>query len=783
MAEFLNWIHEFLTVNLNSEANYQRKYLSLMLYDVVLRYLNGGTENLENRRKGLCRKGNLKSQGMKVCEYLMKENQWKFTNDDSLELLLRSVLDPTNDVRELAVKIMVEYFVYSDFQDAKQIVLKSFGLCNSTTTHETECGALYMVLLLQLQKHDEILGLMNEVLNTKSRTIIECLTNLLEQQYVEFEQDCVKAILNHKPMYGILTALKFLINNCTLSEAILNTESLTNLVQTTEKISQFCLNTFAITAPKTEYLVAPSFSEMDDAVTFLISNSKSAEEIDCSNIYQDVFNSLWMTLRLCTDISSALANTLINGCEYLSNSDINSNEVITRCSQIIVSALTRCRHKGVIEGAGLSLANFIRNLTKVHPESKLPEQILEKHIFSTLTSTYKGPSMTRRGAGMGILFHRLISSDNRDNKPLLKHAMTNLLMILKEVDTEPVLTVSQSIVDDKNLENIEGSEEMAEKSQSEVSDVIEASVLHYVKGLVQDSSLKVDLAPYMSELTGLAFKYFFAPSWPIRNGALQLFGAIVPKFIGQKKGVVGTLDDTAVEIPPSEGILHLKMNYLFIDVGELLLHYPELRQIIYTTLTTKIEDTCNVISNHACLVPVLSLLSGAIVGLTTSYDDSLKQTVLDFQVAFVKLFSSPIQVVRNLAAKCYVCLTPLREIQNQIIYLCKQLTLSNKENFTHGALLGLAYLVDKFLIQGSRNNQIDIFLEDKVKCVNTIINLLQDENVDIRNEMTNFYSAHLKYNGGSINPTFELSSNEVGGKFETYENQVGIKLESGKNLT
>lgn len=101
-------------------------------------------------------------------------------------------------------------------------------------------------------------------------------------------------------------------------------------------------------------------------------------------------------------------------------------------------------------------------------------------------------------------------------QPLLKHAMTNLLMILKEVDTEPVLTVSQSIVDDKNLENIEGSEEMAEKSQSEVSDVIEASVLHYVKGLVQDSSLKVDLAPYMSELTGLAFKYFFAPSWPIR---------------------------------------------------------------------------------------------------------------------------------------------------------------------------------------------------------------------------------------------------------------------------
>lgn len=77
---------------------------------------------------------------------------------------------------------------------------------------------------------------------------------------------------------------------------------------------------------------------------------------------------------MCTDISSALAITLINGSEYLSNSDTNSNEVITRCSQIIVSALTRCRHKGVIEGAGLSLGK------KSHLICFLYELLISSHL-------------------------------------------------------------------------------------------------------------------------------------------------------------------------------------------------------------------------------------------------------------------------------------------------------------------------------------------------------------------------------------------------------------------
>lgn len=93
--------------------------------------------------------------------------------------------------------------------------------------------------------------------------------------------------------------------------------------------------------------------------------------------------------------------------------------------------------------------------------------------------------------------------------------MNNLLKILKQIET-PEIDEKNKIIS-QIIKEVEGDDESLSKaSQDETSDIIEASVLHYIKGLVQDSSLKVDLAPYMSELTALAFKYFFSPSWPIR---------------------------------------------------------------------------------------------------------------------------------------------------------------------------------------------------------------------------------------------------------------------------
>lgn len=198
-----------------------------------------------------------------------------------------------------------------------------------------------------------------------------------------------------------------------------------------------------------------------------------------------------------------------------------------------------------------------------------------------------------------------------------------------------------------------------------------------------------------------------------RNAALQLFGAIVPKFIGQKKGVIGTNEDSNYDQQSSEGILHIKMDYLFIDAGELFLHYPELTNIISKSL---VENTkVNSIANHACLVPVLSLLNGVLAGISVLYDKNLEQIISNYQNACLKLLSSRIQVVRNLSAKCYASLTQLPDLKNKITYLCQQMIVNKTENFIHGSLLTLSYLVDKFLTQGkfmfNKRIETDIYEE------------------------------------------------------------------------
>lgn len=69
-----------------------------------------------------------------------------------------------------------------------------------------------------------------------------------------------------------------------------------------------------------------------------------------------------------------------------------------------------------------------------------------------------------------------------------------------------------------------------------------ASVLHFMCTLVKDGELKAPLIPYMCDIFSIAIGTIESKEWTVRNAALQLFGAIVPKLVGQTQYFENTID-------------------------------------------------------------------------------------------------------------------------------------------------------------------------------------------------------------------------------------------------
>lgn len=122
--------------------------------------------------------------------------------------------------------------------------------------------------------------------------------------------------------------------------------------------------------------------------------------------------------------------------------DVNT---IEKCLSIITQVLESSRHKGAIEAAGTALGKksynvneilgtykkeakskltcfsgkSIQYLTSLPEEStgaKLPQTLLESKLDMLISEASKMASITRRGAGLSIMVHRIVSSDLRKDK-------------------------------------------------------------------------------------------------------------------------------------------------------------------------------------------------------------------------------------------------------------------------------------------------------------------------------------------------------------------------------
>jgi hypothetical protein len=223
-------------------------------------------------------------------------------------------------------------------------------------------------------------------------------------------------------------------------------------------------------------------------------------------------------------------------------------------------------------------------------------------------------------------------------------------------------------------------------ASAETSDVPQSHALHILRSLVEDSSLAVDVACHLADLLRCCTENFSSPSWSVRNAALQLFGALVPRILGQKK-------------VRTEEALHNTLT-----LAEFASRFSDLLPFIVSKLN---ETHSNLLVNPA-LVPLLSML--ARVTCSATADPTLEDVIRDFKAAFYSLLSSPVINVRQLAGRAFASFTPTLELKQEIANLCRILqSVRLSTNMEHGVLGCVKELTKRFgetSKQGSTENEL-----------------------------------------------------------------------------
>ncbi|KYQ58294.1 Thyroid adenoma-associated protein like protein [Trachymyrmex zeteki] len=671
ISEFMNWLHKYFLDCFEIGSCYQRKILALNLYRTLLSFTNKSLYKNYTRKKCL--------HNIVVLDKYLKTTDSssrllkgiflgglrnlcrRFTNKESLFLLLRLVLDSAIDVRQLASTLILEYFGKDALSTTEKRILYNCAWehCNSSKFYKIESGAILVKIIAHWLPLNKV---SNEVSKNIAAAIFsdneynnilvyssysEFLLNEAKCQLADMKCDILKAIVKNRPFYGVLTALLAVAFRSGPENWVLTPQFTEKMLSLLKDAVEFFLSTFSTKASNTVY--SSSFAEMGLAIDEKIKTSEiedfDYDQLQLSPAHQILISCIWMSLKISCEIASEIGML------------IQSNAHVKRSIDIIVMVLLKCRHKGVVESAGVTIANLSKCLYNEEKYSELPKIYLTCLLEE---DTKKSLHLTRRGAGLSIMFHKLIVSDNRNNRPTVHFAVETLLHSLKNVSVTAV----------RNVETGEDSPW--------------AKRLHFLRTLVADKEIHAQLVPYMEDICLTCFKYMESDVWTVRNASLQLYGAVVPRLVGQctRKG------DEAFDFGDGYSVNHF------------ITHYPMLTSHMWAQLRdiSKIRGTSNTaLRSYSSVVHTLIVLSK----LSTSGCDLVDYPARIFATKFKHLLfiflGNPMIHVRQLAAKAYTALTPFNKTNSEIKAIRQKILSSHDNNMSHGCLLTCKYLREKFI--------------------------------------------------------------------------------------
>lgn len=587
--KFMKWlITEFVQDCFEIGSCYQRKIIGLRIYEIIMSIAEKNQpENTVAKNFKLLENFNPNMRGFIIHECGLK--------------LAKMCFDTSDDVRDKSCYILAKYYnskILSQNEKSTFILQAIQPIYSSLKYEQIDGGVKLLNVLLswnipesELFEHQRSFDTINNFYLAK-----------LKEQLNEVKEDFCFVVKN-SPVYGIIYAIIKKIeyeSSENLPISLSNSHHI-ELLDLLEEATTFFLSILSPNYQDTSSTVdSSSFAEIADSIKEIIKKSKHYERKKglsddkiFSKYYDNILYSTWNSLRYISFLAAELS--------FLATKNFNDDaekesQVHQRSIDIVVKLLLKCRHKGVIEAAGLALARLMTN-KNINPNHFM------LHLDKLLSlSTEDKVSLTRRGAGQRIMFHKMMANDTNSHQ-LLNKALDKLL---------------KSLRNDENILEIVHSNE----------DHPCARQLHFLQTIIADKSLYVHAVHYMEEISLICLKNIQSTEWSIRNASLQLFGAIVPRLVGQG-------DDDKLDFATGCSINHF------------FTHYP--------VLSAKILDQINQKNNdfNDSIIPVLILLSKMSIGGCDFVDGESDEFIFKIKSSLKSLLNHRIATARNLAAKTY----------------------------------------------------------------------------------------------------------------------------------
>ncbi|CAH1793264.1 unnamed protein product [Owenia fusiformis] len=653
--EFIHWYIRTMAENLYPGFSYQRLKMALeglqLFYDNFIQTLGN------NQRKGLVPDGT-----KTLIEMANRDNAdfWGMFSERTTNALWNCLQNGTNEIREISCQIFLKYFHWpirllgsSEKETARYILTRGLSLCQSVKPAECESGAIlcklvFMKYSLSLKWSIDF-GLIgtnyNVAVNVKNlKDSSSCAVNFLSelQNFLRAsiklsEKNPYEAAIR-SPSHGLLSAL----TQCLGSLPKDVTPYLAICQDLAADVSSLIDLMMMIMAGKcTRKSVAPSFEEMCLSIKEMIetNDNTSEDNIILDPKYQTCVSWCWQNLKEGALLLGKISGILVG---YCGNND-GVSATVMNIGEVLLQILTQCRHWGAIMAANSAFIVHSTELIKSHKQlNTIPGKILQNTIAS-LESNSALSSITRRSAGFPLLVTSILLAELQCKRSELFKLTINALMGL----------IKQTIDGDVD----------------ELHDVPVVHGLNVMKAIVQDSRLVGIAQGHLGDVAVECISKFASPYWAIRNAAMQLYGGIEPRLLGQNKSKLVDRGN--------------------INITEFLNHFPSLSHHIKKYL---IESGRNLRRLHPSLFPVISLVSNlGPCGTTSNSDiDSLVEPVTS--LAYHSIYN-----VRVMAAKALPVVVPDPRQPIKLEQIIKSLPTERSEcnsfNTIHGKLLQIQYLL------------------------------------------------------------------------------------------
>ncbi|XP_071494051.1 tRNA (32-2'-O)-methyltransferase regulator THADA-like [Diadema antillarum] len=431
--------------------------------------------------------------------------------------------------------------------------------------------------------------------------------------------------------------------------------------------------------------ISPSFGKMGEEIEKLVmdlgerggAGGEDSEESTAilSTEHQLILSCCWLTLKESSLLMGALAKIAPPFGDASHNLlDKQQFELMSDC---LVQILTKCRHKGALEGCKSGFYKVCAAMLSCpDPEMvAIPRKLLDL-VFAVIGGTSSSSSYTKKSAGLPPLVESIIVAEPRGReRHLLKYTVEKLM----EIARLPL-------------------PEQPDAKQ----DLPQSHGLNILRSLFVNSSLAWDVLPYAEEAVQLAIDGFSSSNWAVQNSSMQLLGALIARIFGQKK-----VQDE-----------HSQVNTL--SAPEFFQRYPRLRAYLLQEVRTAAslhQDSGSTGSGKLHLIPrlhpVLLILTKLGGGMATPEQ---KRDLQEFIQPIQSLVSSPIYSVRDLASRAMLpLLSDAGSLSNMTLQLLSWMPPSEHpvifdQNRLHGNLL----MIQKMMNTCINNNSLE---EDSVEAI------------------------------------------------------------------